>query len=441
MGEFKTQWLKNPCIHRPDGLCDLSLLRVKPYHGSARKVRLKFTRYTIGSDPSADIFLEDPFLSKIHATIYLNKQHYFIEDNDSKNGTFLNGTRVYKAALSENSSIRIGRSFIEIENEGKQEKEKNKLPEGILADSPVMERIIVEARSAAFSKVPILILGETGTGKDILAKLIHGWSRRKGAYLSLYAGNEDTQFGIHPFGCKGVGRAHSVQNGMKALQFPHGCTLFLDEIGSLSPKGQETLLSSMEKKKSKFPGFWGVGGNDVRLISASSGNLEEEVWKGNFRLDLYYRISGLVLRIPPLRERKEEIIPIAEKTLQKNSLLLDPECIGKLLSHNWPGNVRELLMVIRRAILLVKNRGGHIVSPEYIDFPLKERKLAWIENEGICSLKEMEKLLIQKALLRSSWSRLQTARELGISRTTLFQKMRQYGFQEHKKGKKYKNNR
>lgn len=420
-------------MERSADLCDSATLNIKPYYGSTRKVRLRFTKYTIGSDPSADISLEDPFLSPIHATIYLDKQNYVIEDNDSKNGTFLNGTRVYKAILYEKSNIRVGRSFIEIENEEKKEKEKKNLPEGILADSAAMERIIGEAKSVACSDVPILILGETGTGKDILANSIHTWSRRPGAYLPIYASNADVLLNT---GALGNGGYRSMQNCVNSLHFPNRGTLFLDEIGNLSSGGQEKLLNLMEKKESKTKRFSLGGDNNFRLISVSSKNLEEEIWKGNFRLDLYYRISGLVLRIPPLRERRDEIIPIAEKTLQKNSLLLDPECKGKLLSHDWPGNVRELLMVIRRAIILVKNRGGHVVSPEYIDFPLKERKLAWIENEGICSLKEMEKLLIQKALNRTGWSRLQTAKELGISRSSLFQKMRLYGFQEKSKAKK-----
>lgn len=422
----QTQWLKSPVSNKQDQLSIHGEVRIAPYFGNKRKIQLRRTSYLIGSDPSCDILLQDPFVSKQHARLELQLGGgYFIEDLESKNGVYLNGIRIKKAILSSEGQMRIGRSFISWCLEAAEIADSDLPVDWIVAD-PAMRDLLRELKLMSRSNLPILILGGTGSGKEALAALVHQWSSRSGGqFVILNGGNaEGSLIESELFGHLKGAYTGAENNRNGALVAAHNGTLYVDEIGDLPLNTQLRLLRAFESGEVKALGSDKVSFVDVRLVSATSVNLEEKIASGDFRLDFYYRVAGHVLRIPPLRDRPLDICAIAKHTLQKRGQVLDAESEAKLLSHSWPGNVRELRNVIERASLWAKAAHSEVVLPAHIFLsPCRELPR---QVERSRTLDEVEAELIRQSLERSGWNRKVVAGELGIARSTLFQKMKKY---------------
>jgi len=303
--------------------------------------------------------------------------------------------------------------------------------ENIIAKSSKMQRVIEVIKVVAKSNATILITGESGTGKELVARAIHSQShRRNKPFVAVSCSAlpesllESELFGHEKGSFTG---AYAQKKGK--FEFANGGTLFLDEVGEMSANIQVHLLRVLEEKE-----FTRVGGNepirvDVRVISATNKDLRKAIEKQEFREDLYYRLNVVNIELPPLRERKDDVPLLAEHFLhkfamenQKEITGFSPEAMELVLDYDWPGNVRELENAIERAVILAKDSIITIadlpqenLSPAYSTTPRK-------------NLKEVERGHIWSVLRETGENYSEAARILGISRMTLYNKAKEYGF-------------
>jgi len=295
--------------------------------------------------------------------------------------------------------------------------------------SPAMQRLLTMIKKVAVTDANVLITGENGTGKELIAKMIHRYSPRAAETLiSVDMGAViETLFESELFGhVKGAFTDAKADRPGK-FEAADGGSLFLDEIGNLSYPLQAKLLSALQTRH-----ITRVGSNksisvDIRLISATNKNLFKSVKEGEFREDLLYRINTIHLEVPPLRERREDIPQLADFFLRrlarkygKSDLKLGEKTLCKLESYAWPGNVRELEHAIEKAVILSDNQE---LQPN--DFYMRTPDETSFVVESF-TLEEMERILIEKALRKYDNNISAVAAELGISRPTLYSKIRKY---------------
>ncbi|MFC1713888.1 sigma-54-dependent transcriptional regulator [Candidatus Poribacteria bacterium] len=308
----------------------------------------------------------------------------------------------------------------------------------IIGKSQAIQDVISMADTIARSDATtILIQGETGVGKDLLARAIHYESARRYKPLMEITCTalpitllESELFG-HEKGA--FTDAKTKKEGL--LELADGGTVFLNEIGHMEMALQVKLLSVIEHKT-----FRKVGGKeelnvDVRIVAATNGDLRAEVEEGNFREDLYYRLHVFPIFIPPLRERKEDIMLLAYFFLEQFNRDFGKEIAGfsedasdYMINHNWPGNVRELKNVVERAVILGNES---MITPNLLSLEMREQEVIdeiyKIPEEGIV-LEEVEKRLIKQALDMMGWNQSSTAQLLGLGRGALQYRMKKYGF-------------
>jgi DNA-binding NtrC family response regulator len=426
--EENVQWLKSPVTERAKRLHPMRDLLLSPYYGRRRKVRLIRSEIVIGNSPSCDLVLQDPFVSARHAQFCLEPGGfgYSVKDLSSQNGVFLNGVRVTSAPLPSSGTLRIGRSSLSWSEEA--ETEVSSAHGWIVAD-PRMLSVIDSLKQAAACRVPVLLLGETGTGKDVLARILHqlgpGGSAPYVPVNCALAGGplaESELFGH----CKGAFTG-AEKPRLGALRSAHGGTLFLDEIADMPAAAQVKLLRAIEIGEVKALGSDQAERSEFRLVSATSRELDACVANGSFRADLYFRIAGFVIRVPPLRERPRDILAIARKLSTDRGLDLDQEAEERLIAYRWPGNVRELRACMERALAFAKAAGIPRILPEHIlglnggiSGPTQE------QATGPRTLFQVERDCLEASLERNGWSRTITAKELGISRSCLWEKLKRH---------------
>jgi two-component system response regulator AtoC len=307
--------------------------------------------------------------------------------------------------------------------------------EDIIAKSPKMQRVIEVIKVIAKSNATILITGDSGTGKELVARAIHSQShRRSKPFVAVSCAAlpesllESELFGHEKGAFTG---AYSQKKGK--FEVANRGTLFLDEIGEMSANIQVHLLRVLEEKE-----FTRVGGNelikvDVRVISATNKDIKKALANGEFREDLYYRLNVVSVELPLLREREEDIPLLAQHFLrkfaaenQKEIAGFSPEATDFLLKYEWPGNVRELENAIERAVILAKSS-----AIEVADLPQENLLLTHSAPPGE-SLRQVEKNHILNILSETGGNHSEAARTLGISRATLYNKIRAYGLTVNK---------
>jgi two-component system response regulator AtoC len=315
---------------------------------------------------------------------------------------------------------------------------------GIIGASPKMREVVQLAeRLAPGSETTVLIEGETGTGKELLAEYIHSLSPRASfPFVPINCGAfpqelmESELFGYE----KGAFTGASEKGKMGKIESAEKGTLFLDEVGELPPPSQVKVLRILEEKEYFKLGSVEKRKADVRFVAATNKDLEEEVKKGKFRDDLFFRLNVVRIRIPPLRERKEDVLALFQffmarfnEQFQKGFLRISPDAEGRIRAYPWPGNVRELRNTVERIVLLER---GDTILEKHLAFlgskgedrptpPLRPT----LPPEGVV-LDEVMKEYILEALRMKKGNKIQAAKLLGISRSALLYRMDKYGIKD-----------
>ncbi len=302
---------------------------------------------------------------------------------------------------------------------------------GFTSHSPAMRYLFELLPAVAASNSTVLVRGETGTGKELLARAIHDMgSRANGPFVAINCGAlPDNLLESELFGYKKGAFTGAVQDKPGRFALAKGGTLFLDEIGEISAALQVRLLRVLQEHSYEPLGAVHSEISDVRIVAATHRDLAQMVASGEFRQDLYYRIHVVDLQLPPLRARKEDIPLLSEQFInnfnhiqQRKVEHLSPEAMAFLMQYDWPGNVRELENVIERAFVLCR---GRVITPVHLPAEIATGMTAQLENHAMQSVRQTtEKQLIASALQRNHYNRAATARELGIHKTTLYRKMK-----------------
>ena len=312
-----------------------------------------------------------------------------------------------------------------------------KLSTRIIGNSLELQRVINLANKSAVSDSNILIEGETGTGKELMAEYIHKHSSRNEMPFVVIncASLPDQLIESELFGHEKGAFTDAKNTKQGLVEIAHGGTLFLDEIGELSLALQPKLLRFLENGEYRRIGGVTNLNSNVRVIGATNRNLLEEADNKNFRRDLLFRLNVITLTIPPLRDRKEDILVLANHFLEIKSAIRSPkklsaEAENVLLKYDFPGNIRELEHVIERALIFAE---GEFIESEDLNLPINNYKGSskksdhdFDEDDHILSIEELEKNHIAKVLRVNSWDRAQTASQLGISPKTLYTKIKKY---------------
>jgi len=306
-------------------------------------------------------------------------------------------------------------------------------PHKIIGDSKKMREVTSLAEKAARSDSNILLQGETGTGKELFAEFIHESSTRNKKPLVVVncASLPDQLIESELFGYEKGAFTDAKTSKQGLVEVADGGTLFLDEIGELSLTLQPKLLRFLENGEFRRIGGVSNLSSNVRVIGATNKDLMKEAEAGNFRRDLLFRLNVITLEIPPLRERGNDVLLLANFFLQKKSPVRSPKSLGsdaerELLGYDFPGNVRELEHIIERAIIFSDTDK---IYPKELNLPSKLSSVNLSENlteEDIMSLEDLEKIHIKKTLLFHNYNRENSARTLGISQKTLYSKIKKY---------------
>ena len=301
----------------------------------------------------------------------------------------------------------------------------------IIGESSVMQEVFTTINKLSNTDANILILGENGTGKDVIARLIYRCSPRYGKpFVTIDLGSIPEQlFESELFGFEKGAFTDAKKSKAGRMEVATNGTLFLDEIGNLSLPMQSKLLTAIEKRQISRLGSTQTVPIDVRLICATNADIRQMVEDGNFRQDLLYRINTIEIHIPPLRERGNDIILLADHFLDRYTRKykkkihgLTREAKNKLLKYAWPGNVRELQHTIERAVIL---GDGSMLKPENFLFHTTSKQKK--EEEVILNLEQLERQAIEKALRISNGNISRAAEYLGITRFALYRKLEKLG--------------
>ena len=303
--------------------------------------------------------------------------------------------------------------------------------EDILSSNHRMRQLFEILPAIAETPSTVLIEGETGTGKELFARAIHNLSpRAKKPFIAVNCGAlPDTLLESELFGYKAGAFTDARKDKPGRIAAAEGGTLFLDEIGDVSPALQARLLRFLQERVYEPLGTTQPVRADVRMIAATNKKLEELVQSNQFRDDLYYRINVVKLQIPPLRDRREDVPLLVEHFISRFNLLQGKEITGAsdevlscLMSYHYPGNVRELENIVERAFVLC--RSGPIELRHLSGPPPCTGTIASPRHGA---LRQLEAAFLTSALRRNNWNRLETARQLGIHKTTLFRKIKSLG--------------
>jgi DNA-binding NtrC family response regulator len=330
-------------------------------------------RLVLGSSEGAEVTLADRAVSARHCVLTASDRGVVVEDLSSKNGVFVGGARVSRALLGGGQSVFvIGRTSVVVRRAATSEDASGarEVP-GLVGSSAAMRQVARDIHRFARLSAPILIQGESGTGKDVVAQALHRGSGRSGSYLPLNVGAvTESLADAELFGHRRGAFTGAIATRAGAFELAHKGTLFLDEIAELSPALQVKLLRVVEDGSVRP-----LGGDpmrvNVRLVSASWARLDSRVADGRFREDLYHRLSTVVIELPPLRERKSDIPALAAALLSRMEAEVGPKrlstrALARLVECPWPGNVRQLGSVLYRAAVASE---GPTIDAEHVEPP------------------------------------------------------------------------
>ncbi len=319
-------------------------------------------------------------------------------------------------------------------------------PRRIVGNSAAWRQAMAEAAQVAPTETTVLLAGESGTGKEVLARFIHGASpRAAGPFLAVNcAALPETLLESELFGHERGAFTGATHARPGLIERAAGGVLLLDEVGELSPSAQAKLLRVLQEREFQRLGATRVQRADVRVIGATHRDLRAMVEGGTFREDLFYRLHIFAIALPPLRERPDDVVPLAEalladigRQLGRRPAGLSREALPSLLAYDWPGNVRELRNVLERATILA---GGGLVTSEHLALPALGRRVdpgpAAITDESspratprpvAGTLPDVERAMVERALVEARYNKSRAARVLGLSRAQFYVRLRRYG--------------
>jgi PAS domain S-box-containing protein len=307
--------------------------------------------------------------------------------------------------------------------------------------SSLMQRVFEVLPAIASSPSTVLILGETGTGKELVARTIHSLSpRRRGPFIAVNCGAlPETLLESELFGYKAGAFTGANRNKPGRFSMAKGGTVFLDEIAEIPPSLQVKLLRVLQERTYEPLGAVQPETTDARIIAATNKDLDEWVRTGLFREDLYYRVNVVRIDLPPLRSRKEDIPLLTDQFIarfnrlqQKNVQGIDYETLSLLMAYHWPGNIRELENIVERAFILCREG---IIGIKHLPDELTGQSAAIKSDSSMRSVHDiLDAQTINSTLRRTGFNRLAAARELGIHKTTLFRKMKRLGIEVPQRG-------
>ena len=306
----------------------------------------------------------------------------------------------------------------------------------LLGESPAWREVCRALPRVAESDLPVLVLGETGSGKELVARAVHALSGRRGRTFVAHncGATPDTLIESELFGHARGAFTGAVADRAGLFEAADQGTLFLDEIGDASALLQMKLLRALQEGEARRVGDTRVRRLDVRVVSATHRGLEEAVAAGGFRADLYYRLNAVRLRLPPLRERGHDVMLLARHFIARAAAAcgaeppaVAPSLATRLLAYPWPGNVRELANGCAYAVRVAGARGT--VEPSH--WPDQEWRPAAARPDGLhAETRALEERRLREALERTRWNKSRAARALGLSRQGLLKKLRRYGMIE-----------
>ena len=385
---------------------------------------------SLGRDPSSSLVVADSFVSGRHARIERREAHYIIRDLRSRNGTYVNGTRILEAALREGDVVRIG------EREYAFSHQISTNPQSVRAltsKNPRWNQTLQNLPVLARSSFPVLLLGPSGSGKEVLARQIHENSPcSQGPLVSVNC----SAFGeslaeSELFGHMRGSFTGALQDRKGAFESARGGTLFLDEIGDLPLSLQPKLLRALENKEIRPVGSDRSVTTNVRVIAATHQNLTAQVESGQFRSDLFFRLNVIRIDLPSLNDRMEDFEDLAFSFAREMRVSLSATALIEMRARPWPGNIRELRNTLARAAALFP---GERIQPEHLnqllDSPRTSDSSALSSNSAPLSvLKEIEKEVIRKRLIANRGNQRRTAAELRMPKSTLHDRIRAYGIE------------
>jgi DNA-binding NtrC family response regulator len=420
------------------------LLIPKP-DGTRRPVEIGRDPMVLGSAEECAVRIDDPHVSRRHAEIARTPAGIVLRDLGSRNGTTVGRIAVKEAVLASGTEIKIGQTTLLFEMGGEAGRLARLAHEPVGEDelagvpsrfgpaigaSRALRRVFALLARLAPTELTITLIGETGTGKDVLAHAVHEASLRAAhPFVILDCGAiAPTLIESELFGHERGAFTGATAEREGAFERARGGTLFLDEIGELSLDLQPKLLRALEKRCVRR-----VGGNhdlpvDVRIVAATNRDLETQVKRGNFRQDLFFRLSVAVLNVPPLRDRHEDLPALVQHFLAESGKTLDisPQTLEVLGSYDWPGNVRELRNVISAAAAMAD---GPVLEPRNLLFFRPHRRAPTADKLPLAgqSLEALEKAAIEQTLRQCDGNKTKAARALGIAASTLYEKIKKYG--------------
>jgi transcriptional regulator with PAS, ATPase and Fis domain len=389
--------------------------------GDGREFVSASDRAVIGTAEGCDLRLDDRTVSRFHCEVSVRDGRAFVRDLGSKNGTLVDGVSVVEAHLHDGARLGVGHTTMHVRIGGEVSIPLSRTQEfGVLVGrSAQMRHVFALLERAAQSKATLLLEGETGTGKEAAAESVHQASARRDQPFVVVDCSalpphllESELFGHE----KGAFTGASSRR-LGAFESAAGGTVFLDEIGELAPDLQPKLLRVLERQEVKRIGADRYQKIDARIIAATHRNLRSDVNSKRFRSDLYYRLAVVLVTLPPLRERVEDLPILVERLLESLDAARGPEAarlrtpafIGELAAHRWPGNVRELRNYLERALALSGTAGAPTPAPPASYKEAKERwERAYVEEllrvaDGNVAAAAREARLDRAAFYRLLW--------------------------------------
>jgi DNA-binding NtrC family response regulator len=411
-----------------------------------REFQVNSDTFTIGSGRSSDLMVEDSTVSRRHCEIQLIPDGYSIRDLGSTNGTYVQGVRIKSAFLDEGTEFQLGSTrlvFCPTQEMMEYKLSPKEAFGGLLGQSVPMRRVFYIAERYAQTDSTIMIEGETGTGKEVLAEEIHLHSKRRDKPFIVIdcASLAKELVASELFGHAKGAFTGAVADRVGAFEEADGGTIFLDEIGDLAPELQPQLLRVLEKREVKRVGSNTVRKINVRIITATNKKLQNEVNAGNFREDLYFRLSVVHIELPALRKRKDDIAVLTKAFLTEflgkgaeAKIANFDEAARALRNHDWPGNVRELRNLVEiasysdqqpidLAAFLYLGRTRKRRHSDGARFAA-DRPFKIVKQELI---QEFEIAYITDLLKRHDGNVSQASRQAGIERAYLQRLIRKYG--------------